>query len=195
MKQMKDLREIAIRHHLLYQKYIKRLIRLEGLDSNIIYTTKKNGEFGYYVSDPSIAIEISSIMKLMKLYNICDLGSGCGILIDILRIFDIMADGFEIEDSLINIEKNIFNNGSTYKKDLLSLSGNDLKKYDCLFFWEPFSDYKLCKRFVKVLERSCSKNQYIFYLRSGQIGQFLEVSKKFEFVEHIGRTLLVYKKL
>ena len=170
-------------------------VELQKLNRSVKQEGPTKGQYGYYITHSSLIIHIAAIMKLLKCYSICDLGAGAGIIISVLNDFyGIIVGGYEIEDSLIDIAHEYFPNGRVYKKDLLTLTNQDLNSFDCLYFWEPFHDPKLSKQFVDILEKACNRKQYIIYNSSGKIGEYLDQSDQFTRIEAFDGRLRVYQK-
>ena len=87
--------------------------------------------------------------------------------------------GYEIEHELVEISKKYFN-GFVEEKDIFKLTKTIIKKYQAIYFWEPFEDNILCQKFIKFLEKKCSKGQIIIYYCSGHIKNYLDNSKQFK---------------
>jgi 2-polyprenyl-3-methyl-5-hydroxy-6-metoxy-1,4-benzoquinol methylase len=141
------------------------------------------GQFGYYPN--SNVADILLFMKEYDLKTIMDLGAGAGILVHTLRRLGFKAYGMEIEDSLVEISNNIQGmnwdeNSFVIKQDILTIASFDIQKYDCIYFWEPFYQRDLAKKFVENLSKSMKSGQYILYKRHGDIFNFLDIDVTFK---------------
>lgn len=171
----------------LYQS----LTRKPGHESdNVNYCRKENGEWGYYISHNPFAIIY--YMQQNNLKSIVDLGSGAGILLQILRGYGFSIKGFEIEDSLIKVATKLLGKNITHKKDILTLTEEDVKDSEVLYFWEPVAEDELAKKFVENLVNILSPTQTVLYYSSGAIARYLESSPKMKRVENV-ENLQVWK--
>ena len=146
------------------------------LVGTIKYEGENKGQFGYYPS-PSVG-ELCILLSKLGVKEIVDLGSGIGLLLLAIKAYNsnIKITGFENEKYFIDIANQI--GANTYKKDILTLKKYDIRKFDALFFYEPFSDPTLSEAFVKNLLKRVSKGQFLIYERAGTIGEFLDKSNK-----------------
>lgn len=131
------------------------------------------GQFGYYITR-----RISSIVKILNRYNLTsfvDLGCGSGHLVKFLHhTLNYKTKGVEIEQTLVNDAQScLIQQGDILDPNL------DIKKFEAIYFWEPFENRKLAEKFVDNLEEITHKGQYIIYLCSGTIGLHLNNSNKF----------------
>lgn len=156
---------------------------------NMCYTSKDSTnpekghgpEFGYYVSYRTVPL-----IEIIKHYNIksfMDLGCGAGLLLSTLRVClpDLSVGGFDNEEILINhMFSNLHRGFKDFKvKDIITITPEDIKAYDALYFWEPFTSSTLAEKFANNLAEVCTKNQYIIYQSHGSIGEYLAKTNKF----------------
>lgn len=149
---------------------------------DIVSTTKSKGvnkgQYGYYgwVSPGSVYL---SMLKY-RCKSLLDLGSGAGILMAAIKSvapYEWKLAGYEIEQKLINQAKKICPWGKHLNKDILTLTTKDIEKYDMIYFWEPFVDSQLSKRFVENLSAIIPPGKYIHYVSAGNIGTHLRTCK------------------
>ena len=160
--------------------YKSQLFRNQSLkNKSLHYTSKREGknkgQFGYYFN--SHLIDLLLFMWEYNLKSIVDLGAGVGHLIMILYEFGFSVGGYEIEKDLIlegiKIHQSHILENCLKEKDILILTKIDLRQFEVIYFWEPFSDERLVKKFVDNLISRMKKNQYIAYRQSGRIGDEL----------------------
>ena len=159
------------------------------LDPNfeVIYTGKKNGQWGYYPS--KMAPNVAILMRKYGLHSIVDLGSGAGLFLLTMKHLGYETKGIEIEESLVKLSHSL--GISTQQKDILKLTKPDIKKFGCIYFWEPLRETALCEKFVENLAKVVTKGQYIIYDCAGNTEAFLNENKKFKYLE-TKRGLRVY---
>lgn len=155
---------------------------------NVKSTEKKTkGQFGYYHN--TRCAELYFFMKKHKKKRICDLGSGAGVLLQTIKTinWNIIVKGFEIEKSLVEYS-NTYNNFRTLEKDILTLTKEDLKDQEIIYFWEPLYEDGLAKKFAENLGKVLTKGQLIVYYQSGRIGDHLKKVENFKFLGYWDRT-------
>jgi len=156
---------------------------------------KNEGQWGFIQS--SRIDNLILILNRLEIGSFVDLGSGCGILITIVKIYYlhiynkfIKVAGYEIEDDLVKI-------GSYYhvcRKNILTLDKEDIKSFEALYFYEPLQSPTLAKEFVENLESIMYSGQYIIYARAGSIYEYLN---KCELLIYLGEHFnhYIYKKI
>lgn len=155
------------------EKVEEKLIKLQD---KVYRCGKKDGEWGYYPSDPYIIKNIVNFLSSQPYDSVaydstlsfCDLGSGAGILLAVLKdIFPkLTVKGFENERTLIKISKSILPENAIVYKDLMLIKEKDIKEYSILYSWEPMRDDEKLKKFFEVLAKAMNKNQLFIYIGS-----------------------------
>ena len=167
---------------------------------------KGNGEWGYIINFHFG--EVAAYMLENDFKTIIDLGAGVGHGIEILNLIGLEARGYENEDELIMENAKFFGKKLTLlggdesltirKKDIMSLTTNDIKEFEVIYFWQPFKDEILLNKFLINLFEIISPNQTILfkkdndsYYRKGN-GNYLQQFTDTK-IERYG-TLEVFKK-
>lgn len=146
--------------------------KLEKLGYSLYYregtvTTEGSGigntNFGYYrTKDISALVEIT----LFRPKKVVDLGSGLGeFMMDLKELANIEVHGFELDPILA---KNAVI--PTTKKDILTISEDDLKDADLIYFWQPLIDKEMILKFWRNLSRIKSK---IVLCRPGDMSAYV----------------------
>lgn len=148
----------------------------QGIVTCVKQEGKNKGQYGYYHNE--MVGELYFLLKRLKINTICDLGSGAGILLGSMVNYDhnLRVKGIEIEESLAKYANRVFH-FTTEIRDIFTLTTDDIKDYQAIYFWEPIQDYELCKKFVLHLEKILCKHHIIIYRPAGAIHQFLDQSK------------------
>lgn len=161
----------------LMNTLIRTLVKNDKEIYQLCYTTKgeDKSEFGYYHSNSGAILDLSKIVKTLKIKRVVDLGSGIGLSMAILKALnpELFVLGYENEPLLVRraiIE--------TEQRDILTLGKEDIKK-SALYMWEPIREESKAKKFVENLVDITEQGQIIIYQRSGQIGYFLQKSEAF----------------
>lgn len=149
--------------------------------NNLLYRPKyehNKGEFGYYSSAKCLN-SIIDIINTFKIGSFKDLGCGLGIILKLLDSYNIVSvSGYDNEPLLIDFAKNKLGLGERVKeKNILTLESSDIIQ-DCLFFWDPFNDMKLSKKFIDNLSKIIKPEQYII-ARGSYVNEVLFSNKTF----------------
>lgn len=156
------------------------------LDYKVKLTGDNKGQFGYYVTED--VASIIGIMKAVKAKSILDLGSGPGLILKTIRTFTkFEVSGYDNERELVEIGNHILGYDTLKLKDILTVTTQDIGKFDVLYFWEPLRDRELCEKFVDNLSKVTVKDQYIIYKPAGSIAEYLHKVERFEKVELYGQ--------
>ena len=166
---------------------------------DIIYNQKgtERSEFGFYLTQNFLTIY--HILLSLKTKSLLDLGSGPGLLLQSLCSIVNVRVGYEIEDVFVEDGRSVFNQ-DIKKKDILTLTKKDVKSFEVLFFYEPFTPYNHIqekenskpKEFIDNLVNILTKGQYILYDQAGEIGKHILESGAFEQVTYT-RGIYLYK--
>jgi hypothetical protein len=173
------------------EEMYRTVVQIEDPTHIVNFTSKNNGEWGYYINGR--VAEIALLLRKYNLKNIVDLGSGSGILLLLLKYLGFSVKGIEKEDKLIKISHLLY--VETQKRDLLELKDTDIKSFDCIYMYEPIRDESLCVKFVEKLEQATHKGQYIFYCQAGYTKACLD--KKFNSFKLLEEDsgILIYQRL
>lgn len=151
------------------------------------------GQYGYfineYLSDIIIALDRFGVDLLV------DLGAGVGHIVAALNYLGYQAKGIEIEKLLVEKSEDI--TSSVKQKDIFDLTKVDIVRSQVIYFWEPFNERELAKKFIIKLLKIMHVGQYIFYRSSGHTRAFLYEAvqdKKLKQLSSQG-TLRIYKVL
>lgn len=172
---------------LYYKLATKRSTTFDFEDaySSILNTEKRKdnenkGQWGYYLSQD--IEKFLFIIDKLKTKSIVDLGSGPGLLLKAILLYNhkIKVKGYEIEDVFIEDSQLLDLQNQIFKQDILQLETKDIINCDTIFFYEPVADPKLAKQFVNNLSKIVIKGQWIIYNRAGYIGDNLDKNKRFK---------------
>ena len=159
-----------------------RLLSQEELDKlHSLMRRGKNkgdnsGQYGYYITPVPHFHTILNLTKKYKITGIVDLGAGAGHFVSIMNTLGVRTRGIELEPTLVTLANALHSyvgSGDILKPILLRDNEN------AVYFYEPMFARELQEKFVKNLEESLNKGQYIIYTQAGSTGIFLEDSKYF----------------
>lgn len=133
--------------------------------------SKRGTNYGYYrTKDLSALVEIT----LFRPKKVVDLGSGLGeFMMDIKELANIEVHGFELDTILA---KNAVI--PTTQKDILTISEDDLKDADLIYFWQPLIDPDMILKFWRNLSHIknkivlCRPGDMIRYIRCTNINKY-----------------------
>jgi SAM-dependent methyltransferase len=144
-------------------KNVPKYNKLEDINFHAKVSGDNRGQWGYFVSR-----DVYPLLKLLERYNIsslCDLGSGVGIFLRALRDFawfNLNVTGFEIEPLFVEIANDYFD-VRTLKKNILLLKQEEIKEFEVLYIYEPFTSDEVRDNFFDNLLNIMVKGQLFFY--------------------------------
>lgn len=166
-KEQKDIIRV------LCNEYEAMFIRtISTKDKNAInyrnrYDDKK--AFGYWKS--SNEVELIEILRTLNIKSIFDIGCGPGLFLQ--NLYTIMASfmqnliigGIDKNEHCIRLAKRICiqNNESFEVLNMFDITTSLLKKWDCVYIWDPLTEKDEIKKFLFHLASVIPKNKYIIF--------------------------------
>jgi hypothetical protein len=149
----------------------------------IMYRTKidsyNKGQFGYYFN-PNNVFELLKMCREYKIQSVIEIGSGLGVIGEILKKCNIAYKGIEIEKDLVDNsfdERVILGNIFDQKQSFYA-------GYESAYFWECFNDEKLNKLFFQHLKKTIPVGFLLFYVTAGtSLFHLLKADKEFKEIE------------
>lgn len=125
-----------------------------------------NGAIGFIPTTEQIAKDLISKGILLfekqnrnKPKTFLDLGSAIGNVLYIAQVYGLIPYGVELNDACIEISKKLLPNVEIEKANLLNWKPN--RNFDLVYFYKPFEDIDLYKRFLRHLETIFPDGQII----------------------------------
>lgn len=161
--------------------------------NKIMYRSKvgnNEGQYGYYFN----AYGLFSLIRACRNYKIeslIEIGSGLGIIGQILKQLNIEYKGIEIEEDLVKctcdrnpILGDIFNQTALFYKGATAI-----------YMWECFYSDELNKKFYYHIKENLPLGYMIFYISAGSLlGKLLKNDKEFKVLPSQD-SILVFKRI
>lgn len=172
------------------------LVKKQDKIRRLLYTTKRNGEYGYYSSANDVP-SILNIIKSLDIDSFLELGSGIGLVLKLIKNLGHFrpkdVKGFEIESTLINIANIFFKDTDIVEKDILTLENSDISRYESIYFWDPFCDKSKADAFANNLINILDDSQYVL-VKGGILEDIFRHHEKILAVGRCGNISVFIKK-
>ena len=193
-----------------HEETVMRLANRDERNKGLFRQHKENGEYGYY-NMGNLSMFVERLTRI-KSKHVLDIGCGLATLIRAASIVmpDVEFEGIECEEKIIEMSNHSW---PMFMKELIALPPRKypfptpkfmnffettekfMSKYDTLYFYEPMFHKDMAKKFVEHLDKVTKPGQHILYVRAGCIGDFMEQSGLYEWIEEDTGMVQILKRI